>query len=102
MRNRHYWLYTEIIFVYIGMILTLLLYVGKIRGTMGSLAKKSRWIENPHVPKQYITSVLPFYRAIQSRTLTIGIPDWHLQELMQAFSLPSLQLVFVNTFFLIH
>lgn len=102
MCNRHYGPYMEIIFIYIGTILTLLLYVGKVRGTMTSCAKKSGWIEKPHVTEQYIKSVLPLCRAIQSWTLTVGIPNWLLQELTQAFSLPSPQLLFVNTFLLIH
>lgn len=99
---RHYGQYMEIIFIYIDMILTLLLYVGKVRGTMTSCAKKSGWIEKTHVTKQHIKSVLPLCRAIWSWTVTLGIPNRLLQELIQAFSLPSLQLVFVNTFLLIH
>lgn len=66
MCSRHYGPYMEIILIYIGKILTLLLRVGKVRGTMTSCAKKSRLIEKPHVTKQGIKSVLPFCRAIQS------------------------------------
>lgn len=101
-RYVHYGQYMEIIFIYIDMILTLLLYVGKVRGTMTSCAKKSGWIEKTYVTKQYIKSVLPLCRAIWSWTVNLGIPNRLLQELIQAFSLPSLQLVFVNTFLLIH
>lgn len=102
MCNKVYGPYMEIAFIYIGMVLTLWLYVGKVRGTMTSCAKKSGWIEKTHVTKQYIKSILPFRKAIQSWTLTIGIPNWLLQELIEVFSLSSLQLVFVNTFLLIH